>query len=860
MSSSATLSDRPQTRSERLFGRLPRGHGPDDGAWAARHRGIVVLLWLHAVALPVLSLLYGDPLPHALAHGAALAAPALLATRVPGRLARAVVASFGLLTASALLVHVAGGLTEAHFHFFVMISVVTLYEDWRTFLLAFAYVVAHHGLVGMLMPEAVFAHGDTSAAPVVWVGVHGAFVLAAGVANVVAWRANETATERRTRGDRERADGAQRRLAALVEATDDAVIGMTPDGIVTSWNAGAQRLLGRTAEEMLGASIMAFVPHGLHDQERGLMAQVVEEGRLDHFETTRVHADGHEVDVSLTLSRVRDAVGGELGVVGIARDITDRKRLERRREAEAVTLQALAHADHLTGLGNRRRFHDALDTEIRRCARDGGGFSIVMFDLDGFKGVNDTLGHAEGDRVLMLLADLIRTGQRGADVGCRLGGDEFALLLPRADRAGATVLAERIRAALRAQRTDVDVSFGAALWPDDATEKGDLIVRADTGMYAMKALRRAGGRQQAAPAVAGARLDAGADAAVRRLLDIARRHLDMDVALLGRFEDGHQIVTDLSGDGAPFGITRADRIPLDATSCRRMVERRLPNIVRDAACDGAIGGLPFRAEAGIGSYIGVPLDLPGGELFGVLCCLRKDPLASLDDRDVRFLRMLATIAGEQLARTRLEDIAERLRHESTGIEALLSALEARDSYTWKHSTTVVALAERVASRLGLDERSVTEVRQAALLHDVGKIGIPDGILRKQGPLDDEEWRVMRRHPAIGAEIVAAVPTLAYMAPTIRAEHECWDGSGYPDRLAGEAIPLASRITFACDAYDAMTSNRPYRAAMSARCARRELELHAGTQFDPEVVVALLEVLADSADGLALGDVLVAPAA
>ena len=837
------------TRAERVLGRLPRGNGPDDRAWDARHRGIVRLLWLHTVVLPLLSLAFGDSLWHALTHGAALAVPALLATRLPGRLPCAVMASFGLLTASALLVHATGGLTEAHFHFFVMISVVTLYEDWRTFLLAFAYVVGHHGLLGTLMPEDVFDHAGTTVAPWIWVAIHGGFVLAAGVANVVAWRANETATERRTRGARDRAEDAQLRLAALVESTDDAVIGKTPAGTITSWNAGAERLFGRTTEEMVGASIMAIVPEEHRDEERELMARVVEEGRLDHFETTRLHADGRAVEVSLTLSCVRDVGAGDIGLVGIARDITDRKRLERQREAEAATLQELAHADHLTGLGNRRRFDDALAAEIARCGGQGDEFALMMFDLDGFKGVNDELGHAEGDRVLVLLADLMRAAQRSSDIACRLGGDEFALILPRTDRAGAIVVGERIRAALRDHRADVDVSFGIALWPVDAVDKNDLVARADTGMYSTKALRRTSGRREEDYS-GRSDLDVGAHAAVTRLLHIARDHMDIDVTLLGGVDDGHEVTACVSVDGEAFGIAADDRVPLDATSCRPVIDGRLPNATHGAVHDERDADLPMTAQAaGAGTCVDVPLNLPGGELYGVLCCLRKDSLRSLDQRDVRLLQMLATIAGEQLERSRLERPAERLRQESTGIEALLSALEARDHYTGQHSTTVVSLAERVAQHLGLDEWQVTEVRQAALLHDIGKIGIPDVILRKAAPLDDEEWLVMRHHPAVGAEILAAVPTLAHLAPTVRAEHECWDGSGYPDGLAGERIPLASRITFACDAYDAMTSDRPYRAAMPPRHARRELEAHAGTQFDPEVVAALLDILDREAPGV-----------
>jgi two-component system cell cycle response regulator len=119
------------------------------------------------------------------------------------------------------------------------------------------------------------------------------------------------------------------------------------------------------------------------------------------------------------------------------------------------------------------------------------------------------------------------------------------------------------------------------------------------------------------------------------------------------------------------------------------------------------------------------------------------------------------------------------------------------------------------------------------------VGIPDAILQKQGPLDDEEWQLMRQHPIVGERIIAGTPGLSHLAPAMRAEHERWDGTGYPDGLAGEQIPLASRITLACDALHAMTSNRPYRPAMPLSHAREELRAGAGSQFDPNVIKALL---------------------
>ena len=125
-----------------------------------------------------------------------------------------------------------------------------------------------------------------------------------------------------------------------------------------------------------------------------------------------------------------------------------------------------------------------------------------------------------------------------------------------------------------------------------------------------------------------------------------------------------------------------------------------------------------------------------------------------------------------------------------------------------------------------------------MLHDIGKVGIPDHILRKPGPLSEEEWVTMRRHPDIGADLVAAIPDLAHLAPAIAAEHERWDGTGYPRRLAGEAIPVASRVTLVCDSYHAMVSDRPYRRALPDEEAVRELGRCSGSMFWPAAVSAL----------------------
>lgn len=178
------------------------------------------------------------------------------------------------------------------------------------------------------------------------------------------------------------------------------------------------------------------------------------------------------------------------------------------------------------------------------------------------------------------------------------------------------------------------------------------------------------------------------------------------------------------------------------------------------------------------------------------------------------------------------------------IAALTVALDARDGYTSEHSSSTASLTQMVGIQLGLDSDALAELAQIAALHDIGKLGVPTDIIRKPGPLDEEEWRVMREHSEIGERILKEVPDLAGVARAVRHGHERWDGAGYPDHLAGEEIPLTSRIVFICDAYDAMTSDRPYRPAMSPDEAIRELRAGAGTQFDPQVVQSLLTALGE----------------
>jgi HD-GYP domain-containing protein (c-di-GMP phosphodiesterase class II) len=216
-----------------------------------------------------------------------------------------------------------------------------------------------------------------------------------------------------------------------------------------------------------------------------------------------------------------------------------------------------------------------------------------------------------------------------------------------------------------------------------------------------------------------------------------------------------------------------------------------------------------------------------------------------DARQLEVLARIADLGAVALEQVEMREHLERAAR--AGVEALASAVDARDQYTAEHSEEVVELSKEVGRRLGLAGNDLTQLEYAARLHDVGKIGVPDAILRKPGPLDKDEWQIIHRHPIWGAEMLARVPELAGVAAIVRFEHERWDGGGYPDGLRGEEIPLAARIVFVCDAYNAMTSDRPYRSSVGPSAAVEELRAGAGSQFDPTTVEVLLTVVEEGAD-------------
>src|SRR5919197_487912 len=243
-----------------------------------------------------------------------------------------------------------------------------------------------------------------------------------------------------------------------------------------------------------------------------------------------------------------------------------------------------------------------------------------------------------------------------------------------------------------------------------------------------------------------------------------------------------------------------------------------------------------------------------GIAVGVLCGTLAEPgsraiLGQLDRLDPSWVlragaMMLVGWACGSLARSLMQRVDELEAINEQTIFAFVRAIDARDPYTARHSEKVAAYAVQLVQALGLPATAVERIRLAGLMHDVGKVSLERSVLHKPGRLSDEEWEQVRAHPGMSAHIIGGVQRFAEFLPGARHHHERFDGQGYPDKLKGEEIPLDARVLAVADAYDAMTSDRSYRAALSHEEAMRRLEEGSGTQFDPVCVRAFATLRPD----------------
>jgi len=329
-----------------------------------------------------------------------------------------------------------------------------------------------------------------------------------------------------------------------------------------------------------------------------------------------------------------------------------------------------------------------------------------------------------------------------------------------------------------------------------------------------------------------------AEEAVRTL----HRSFDYYLAVVQRLDpDG---VLRVVGAAGPLAEELSDFLALEQAVEHgvngRVARTGRPAMVNDTRRD------PDYLGRGDGTDPGSELSLPivvSESNWGVLNLEQRDH-GAFDEEDLLLAHVVAGQIGAAIHRCQL--VGELEDAFLTTIGVISDAVEMQDSYTAKHAEEVTGLAVRVGERMGIGGVELDRLRYGALLHDVGKISIPAEILRKPGPLSDDERARMNEHTALGARMLERIPFLAPVAPLVRSAHERHDGGGYPDGLAGEEIPRGAMVIATCDAFHAMTSDRSYRSAMSLADAEAELREHSGTQFEPGVVTALLAELADSA--------------
>lgn len=269
-----------------------------------------------------------------------------------------------------------------------------------------------------------------------------------------------------------------------------------------------------------------------------------------------------------------------------------------------------------------------------------------------------------------------------------------------------------------------------------------------------------------------------------------------------------------------------------------VVQHGTPLLIPDVVTDTRFAR---RVDASSGfvtrSILAVPLKIED-RLIGVVEAVNKRDGATFDENDTRLLVSLASSAAMAIHKAQLYRDLNNLFLNT--IKAMANAIEAKDPYTRGHSERIRNFSLVIGRELGLAGDAIKDIEISALLHDVGKIGVPEAVLRKQGKLTDEEAAEIQKHPVIGATMLADIRELAAAIPGIRHHQERYDGKGYPDALSGEAIPLLARIIAVADTFDAMTSDRPYRKGLADDVAIAEIRKHAGVQFDPACAAAFIQ--------------------
>lgn len=573
-----------------------------------------------------------------------------------------------------------------------------------------------------------------------------------------------------------------------------------------------------------------------------------------------------------------------------ARELSNIADLMRREHGK---LAEDASSDALTGLPNRRFLMKTLAREVAASTRMGWPLSFIMIDLDHFKALNDTYGHQAGDFMLKHVAERMASLVRRSDILARFGGEEFAVVLPRATLGQAAEIAEELRDALRCdphvidqQPVQVSASFGVAeMGHCGAFDAGTLLKAADLALYEAKGAGRdtvvtapkATPREENAPD--GDDLDPNDIAAsYEPAAGNADSAIDADtMALMGStfsilrvIPDAHRVARDtLQQITATLGCRRASLFMIDATGGglalvasvgAPMYESEADQTASDDLVDwfAQVQGIDTVIEArsidpavtdivteeAAHRLLRLPL-VAHRDLLGVVEITDLPGDLDITKRHRSLLSAVCLIGATALKTCTL--FKEQENRWTALTEALCQVIEADDIYRRDHALRVGEVSVQIARYLGFaNEDDLRVLKTAALVHDIGQVSVPKRILQKKGRLRNTERRIIEKHCRIGADLLEGIPDLDRLAWIVLHHHEHFDGHGYPNRLAGDEIPLESKIIAVAAAYDAMRSDRPYRKALSEVEAIASIQAASGTQFDPTVVAAFMQCLEQNA--------------
>jgi putative two-component system response regulator len=476
--------------------------------------------------------------------------------------------------------------------------------------------------------------------------------------------------------------------------------------------------------------------------------------------------------------------------------------------------------DALTGLFNHGLFRLSLHREIKRSVRYGSPFSLALIDIDNFTQYNRREGTVRGDLMLKEIAQQIMDDiRKGVDLAARYSGDVIAVLLPNIELEPALIMAERIRRRVEAHtRGSLPVSIGLVSCPLDATGEEQLIEKAFQALNVSKL--RGKNRvsflekhDQCRPEKPPRVLVVDDDPRNVKLLEVLLRPLSYDV---------------LKAYGGEEALSLMSRQDVDLV----LLDLMMPGMDGYEVCRRIKGSEATRMVPVI--FV-TALDDVESKVKGIECGC--DDFLTKPPNKVELIARAKSLIRLKLLNKNLTDIENVLF-------SLANAVEAKDIYTQGHTQRVSDLALRLGRKVGLLGHELDALRLGGVLHDIGKIGVPESILNKQGPLNEDEWQVMKAHSDSGYRICYPLNrNLGLALEAIRHHHEKIDGSGYPDGLRGEEISRVSRILGIVDIYDALTTRRPYREALDRAAALGIMRQEAASgKLDAELVEHLVEML------------------